>query len=306
MKIALIGNCQLQQIGWLLKAFFEQQKIPFEVVWYEPIFALGDTQAPIVPLFNALQSADVIYGQYHDGKWNALSTDSLRRYFDIKLVPTLESLASYPQLNYFSQGKLNFNLYTVDFRMLDLYLAGVPAREAHLHYAGITPDPAAIDALVQSAAAKYARLHAEGKLAFDYSQAYLQTVRDQGLGAYFTHNHPNNSQLQWLANAILQDLGSPRLVSLEPMPQILFDTKVPRLGDTADTGYRIRSTEVGLEAGCKINYAFFSSYDRGFLREELAESVYTQVCHRPGAARPTPPGTLALPQAAATPQPLAA
>lgn len=279
MKIALIGNCQLQQIGWLLKAFFQQQAIEHEIVWYEPIFALGDTNAPIVPLFDALHRADVIYGQYHDGKWNALSTDSLRRYFDIRIVPTLESLASYPQLNYFSQGKLNFNLYTVDFRMLDMYLAGIPPREAHRHYNDVSADPQEIAALVQSTAARYARLNAEGKVAFDYSQEYLQMASTQGLGAYFTHNHPNNSQLQWLANQILLDAGAPRLLSLQSMGEILYDTKVPLLGDTADTGYRIRATDVGLEAGCKINYAFFSSYDRGFLREELAESVYHRVVH---------------------------
>ena len=31
MKIALLGNCQLQQIGWLLKAFFQTQQLEHEI-----------------------------------------------------------------------------------------------------------------------------------------------------------------------------------------------------------------------------------------------------------------------------------
>lgn len=51
MKIALLGNCQLQQIGWLLKAFFQSQQLEHEIVWHAPIFSLGDHNAEIVPSF---------------------------------------------------------------------------------------------------------------------------------------------------------------------------------------------------------------------------------------------------------------
>jgi hypothetical protein len=292
MNIALLGNCQLQQIGWLLKAFFALHKLPIQVVWHDPVYALGDLKAPIVPLFAALETADVIYGQFHDRQWNALSTESLQKYFDIRLVPTLDSPASFPQMNYFIQpSTLNFGLYSVDFRMLDLYLEGCPVSDVPRHYGAIAPNAGAVHDQVLRTTARYRRMFEAGQLRFDYADKYATTIREQGLGAFFVHNHPNNSQLQWLANEILKDIGAPQQVSLQDLPEILVDTQVPALGEPDQQHYRLRATEVGLPAASKINYVFFSSYDRGFLREELAESIYLRLT-RSGPVPTSTPGLL--------------
>lgn len=280
MKIALLGNCQLQQIGWLLKNFFAQHGIDHSVVWYEPIFALGDKNAAIVPLFDALASADAIYGQYHDGKWNAFSTENLSKFFEIKIVPTLESLASFPQMNYFSAGSLNFNLYTVDFRILDLYLQGVDVHQAPALYANAGLDAGRKGALIHSTAVKYKKLYDDGKTLFDYAGPYLEAMGTPS--PYFVHNHPNNAQLQWLANQILLDCKSPTLVSLENLPQILTDTIVPELDAPLDERYKLRNTEIGIRTACKVYYAFFSTYDTDFLQRELDQSTYRSLVSRAG------------------------
>lgn len=276
MKVAFIGNCQLQQIGWLFGKFFEHFKLDFSVVWYEPIFALGNLKAPIVPLFHALESADVIYGQFHDDHWAAFSTRNMSKYFDIKLVPALDSAVSYPQLNYFTEGEMNYNLYTIDFRMLDLYLDGVDVRDVPAAYFDVVPNQPIIANMTTDIARKYRRLFEEGKLIVDYSSEYLRAMA-RGLGTYYTHNHPNNTQMQWLANMILRDLKSPTLIDLSSMPEILFDTLVPDMADKGNQRYRIRSTELGLKTAAKVYYTFFASYQRDFLSRELEASVYRTV-----------------------------
>ena len=273
MKIALIGNCQLQQIGWFLKAFYALNQLEHSVVWYEPLFALGDKDAQIIPLFKALDDADRIYGQFHDKKWNSFSTSSLCKYFPIRLVPTLESNASFPQMNYFSDAPLHYNFYSVDFRMLHCFLSGVPLASAPHAYFDVALLPQALAQEIESTATKYAAKFADGKVLFDYSQEYRNAMAQEAT-PYFVHNHPNNPQLQWLANQILQDMQSPLLVSLEQMPPILTDTIVPALNGVFQDAYRIRSQDLRMETACKANYFFFSSYDEAFLRAELEMSPY--------------------------------
>ena len=273
MKIALIGNCQLQQIGWFLKAFFELNKLEHSVVWYEPIFALGDQNAHVIPLFKALDSADRIYGQFHDEKWNSFSTSSLCKYFPIRLVPTLESNASFPQMNYFQDGDLHYNLYSVDFRMLHCYLSGVPLEHAPQAYFDVRLQADAQAREIEGAAHKYAMKFQSGKVVFDYATEYRRAMREDPM-PYYVHNHPNNAQLQWLANQILLDMQSPLLVSLDALPPILTDTLVPDLRHGFVDRYRIRSQDLSMQTACKVNYFFFASYDRAFLQGELESSVY--------------------------------
>jgi hypothetical protein len=273
-RIAFLGNCQLQQIGWMLKHFFELHKLDFEVVWYEPIFALGNLQAPIVPLFDALAKADIVYGQYHEARWGSFSTESLSKNFDIRVVPTLECLASYPQLNPFSI-ELNYNIYTVDYRFLELYLKGVSCTEAVSVYQDVLINQAVVRDKIDSASKKYKSLNDADKCIFDYSQEFHRELT-MNTGCYFTHNHPNNQHLQWLANKMLQDAGSPLLIDLSKMPQILFDSSVPELGGEPSTYYRVRSVDTGLETACKIYYTLFDSYDKKFLNSQFSSSVYSE------------------------------
>lgn len=277
MKIALLGNCQLQQIGWLLKAFFQTQQLEHEIIWHAPIFSLGDQNAEIVPIFHTLEQADVIYGQFHEKRWNTFSTDSLSKYFDIHVVPTLESLASFPQMNYFSKGGLNLNLYSVDFRMLELYLKGISVDYVPQVYSQAIVDDKRRTCAIENTASKYKSLHHKGKTVFDYSDAYQQAM-SQPEDPYFVHNHPNNAQLQWLTNQILQHAGIGMQVSFANLPEVLTDTIVPTLNRQAHDRYRIRGTEVGMRTAAKINYAFFSTYDRAFLEEELEKSNYRAMC----------------------------
>jgi len=273
MKIALIGNCQLQQIGWFLKAFFEIHKLEHTVVWYEPIFALGDKNAQIIPLFKILDDADMVYGQFHDEKWNSFSTASLCKYFPIRLVPTLESTASFPQMNYFSDAKMNYNFYSIDFRMLHCYLSGVPMESAPQAYFDVALNAEALAQEIETTSNKYASKYAEKKVIFDYSQEYRNAMAHEAV-PYFVHNHPNNRQLQWLANQILLDMKSPMLVSLENMLPILNDTIVPALNGVFQDAYRIRSQDLRMQTACKVNYFFFSSYEKDFLQKELEISPY--------------------------------
>jgi len=277
MKIALLGNCQLQQIGWLLKSFFQQHNLEHEVIWHAPIFSLGDQQAEVVPLFHTLAQADAIYGQFHDKRWNAFSTESLSRYFNIRIVPTLESLASFPQMNYFSKGPLNLNLYSVDFRMLELYLGGIsPEHLPHIYTRAEVDDKRRLNA-IQNTASKYKSLFQKGKTVFDYADTYLAAM-SQAVDPYFVHNHPNNAQLEWLTNEILRDAGIALRISFGALPEILTDTIVPTLNLQPNDRYRIRGTEVGMQTAAKINYAFFSTYERDFLIDELERSNYKAMC----------------------------
>ena len=276
MKIALLGNCQLQQIGWYLKAFFQQQKIEHSIVWYEPIFTLGDKGAPLVPLFDALSSADRIYGQYHDARWNALSTESLSKYYSIKLVPTLESIASFPQLNYFTEGELYYQLYTVDFRMIDLFLSGVSVEDAPREYSNVVIQQDELKKVIEETAEKCRAKFISGQVVFDYSAEYLQAMEQEAI-PYYVHNHPSNRQLQWLANQILADIGC-TLVNFSNLPVILFDTCVPALDGKYNDHYRIRNTEIGLSTAAKVNYVLCSSYEKSFLEKQLELSVYRRLC----------------------------
>jgi hypothetical protein len=280
MKIALLGNCQLQQIGWLLKNYFEQNKLPHEVVWHAPIFALGDQNADVVPMFQALDQADAIYGQFHEKRWNVFSTDSLSKHFDIKIVPTLESLASAPQMNYFSNGSLKLGLYTVDFRMLELYLQGIAPERVPEVYGLASVNPLKRQNAIDNTAAKYRALYRKGKILFDYADVYAEAMMSS-TDPYYVHNHPNNTHLEWLTNLILKDAGIPVHLSFANLPDILTDTIVPAFGQGPQATYRLRSADIGLKTATKVYYTFFSTYERAFLEQELEHSNYRALCESP-------------------------
>lgn len=273
MKFAFLGNCQLQQIGTLLKNYFQLNDPQHEVIWHQPVFSMGDENAQIVPLFHALEQADRIYVQFHEGRWGALSTDQISKYFKIRIVPTLESHVSFGQMNYFKDLDLKFNLFSVDFRMLDLYLKNIDHELVPKMYGRAAAIPSRRDALIENTRHKYKKLFDSGKVISDYSNIYLNAMQ-QETDPFFVHNHPTNSQLQWLMNEMLRDSGSNIQISLNNLPEILTDTIVPSLNMQLDERYRIRSTEVGIANAAKINYTYFSTFDRIALERELERSNY--------------------------------
>lgn len=53
----------------------------------------------------------IIYMQYHSERWGMLSTDKMAAYFDVRILPTMESRVSPPQLGYFSASVLELMVY---------------------------------------------------------------------------------------------------------------------------------------------------------------------------------------------------
>lgn len=49
--------------------------------------------------------------QYHSERWGMLSTDKMAAYFDVRILPTMESRVSPPQLGYFSASVLELMVY---------------------------------------------------------------------------------------------------------------------------------------------------------------------------------------------------
>ena len=274
MKIALIGNCQLSAAGQVLTTYFANFAKEHSVVYSGSLYDLGGKHTAIVPFYKSLSEADVIYGHYHAERWDVLSTNRISEYFDVRLVPNLYSPTSYLQLNHFTEGgHHHLQLMNTDFRMLEMYINGVPCDKAEELYHQAAFNLEKINASEANTYLRYKEFFESGKLIFDYSPEYRRALLEEH-SPYFTYNHPNNSQLQWLINQILTDIKCTTLLHLKGWDPILYDSEVPKIGSGFSDRYRIRSTEVGLNLACKIFYTFFGTYDRDFLIKEYEKSDY--------------------------------
>ncbi|WP_235318800.1 hypothetical protein [Pantoea stewartii] len=76
MKVATIGNCQLEVVGQLLSNYSELHRGAITHVVNTPLYKL-DAQRDIINLMHELESCDHIYMQYHSERWGLLSTAKL-------------------------------------------------------------------------------------------------------------------------------------------------------------------------------------------------------------------------------------
>jgi len=199
MKVATIGNCQLEVVGQLLSNYSELHRGAITQVVNIPLYKL-DAQRDIVNLMYELESCDHIYMQYHSERWGLLSTGKLAAYFDIRILPTMESSVSTPQLGYYSSAVPDLMVY-VDYRFLHLYLTGYASTDTVAEYHNVSFDAARQHNMVIDDANRYQRLFQEGKVAFDYSDFYREALlKDKS--CYSTVSHPNNKHLSIFFSAI--------------------------------------------------------------------------------------------------------
>jgi hypothetical protein len=271
-KIALIGNCQLQQIGHFLTHLVDHSLL--QVTWYLPPFIMASGHS-LVDFYNALEQSDIVFGHFHSERWGDLSTNALGKYFDLTLVPTLESPCSSPQINYFEKNN-KYDLYDIDFRILELYLQGKLWHEASALYHDKKINYAKLLEQTQAQIDKYHTNFEKGQLASDYSSFYLSELASFGPKIYQTHNHPNNRHLQWLMDEITSIAIGLQFKTLENLPMILGDTIAPALG-SEDRNYTLKGKSIGLDLAVKIYYATFDSMDKAYLEEQFSIGRYASI-----------------------------
>ena len=233
------------------------------------------TSDSLVDFYSALEASDIIFGQYYADRWADLSTNNLRKYFDINLVPTLESPCSSPQINYVDEPN-KFNIYDIHFRLLELFLAGKSHLQAATDYHNKQLNFHKILDKTNLRIKKYRENYDSGNVIFDYSGFYEAELRSQGSGIFLTHNHPNNRQLEWLMDQITMFSLNQKFISFENIPLILGDTIAPSL-DSNSFRYTLKSKEIGLALAAKIQYAVFDTYDISYLKNQFEKSNYVEV-----------------------------
>jgi len=268
MKIALLGNCQLQQIGQFLMRISKEE---LEIVWYLPPFLMKNG-APLVDFYASLETADKIYCQFHDDAWGEFATLKLSKYFDLLTVPTLESPCSSPQINYLSIEN-EFNIYDIDYRTLELYINGIDCSRVEKLYHDIHINGDLILEKTNEAIAKYRNRFLNGMLISDYSEMYKKSLIEFGPRIYHTHNHPSNVHLQWLSNVITGNANGKHYPIFKDLPEILVDTVPPVIG-SGELNYIIKSRPVGLSVAAKIYYTIFESLPREKLLCDYEKSLY--------------------------------
>jgi hypothetical protein len=120
MKLALIGNCQLEVLGDLIKNNAVLHKGKFTYVYNTPVYKL-DAKRDMVNFYHEIEQCDAVFMQYHSETWGPFSTATLSKYFDLTMLPTLESRVSCSQLGYYDLPLPDLMVY-VDYRLLHLYL----------------------------------------------------------------------------------------------------------------------------------------------------------------------------------------
>ncbi|MCW0309030.1 WcbI family polysaccharide biosynthesis putative acetyltransferase [Pantoea ananatis] len=269
MKVATIGNCQLEVVGQLLSNYSELHRGAITQVFNTPLYKL-DAQRDIINLMHELESCDHIYMQYHSERWGLLSTAKLTEYFDIRILPTMESSVSAPQLGYYSAAVPDLMVY-VDYRFLHLYLTAHACMDAVAAYHNVSYDAARQHNMIMDDANRYQRLFKEGKVAFDYSDFYRDALlKDKR--CYSTVSHPNNKHLSIFFSAIFFDLFKENKNFDLGGNDLLKNYIVPEVGSGEQHYFMMRET--GLSLACKINYHFFSSQSREQLSEALLRSTY--------------------------------
>ncbi|QDX99314.1 hypothetical protein EGD00_08895 [Pectobacterium carotovorum subsp. carotovorum] len=244
----------------------------YNYIFNTPIYKLKE-KADVMNFYHELESCDVIFMQYHSERWGSFSTSALERYFDIKMLPTMESRVSSPQLAYFDKELPDLMVY-VDYRFLHLYLSGFDYKGAieKYHSVGLSQDKK-YAALIEDTD-KYKALYDSGKLIFDYSDYYLSSL-SQDQDCFSTISHPSNKHLSLLFESIhFNTFGVHEAFNLNGQ-ELLNNYRAPRLGSGDENYYMMRNS--GLQLACKINYSFFDKYSRTDLIKALISSNYYNV-----------------------------
>ncbi|MDY4315412.1 WcbI family polysaccharide biosynthesis putative acetyltransferase [Pectobacterium actinidiae] len=272
MRVALVGNCQLEIIGELLKSNKNISGNEYNYIFNTPIYKLKE-KADVINFYHELESCDVIFMQYHSERWGSFSTSALERYFDIKMLPTMESRVSSPQLAYFDKELPDLMVY-VDYRFLHLYLSGFDYKGAIEKYHSVVLSQDKKYAALIEDTDKYKALYDSGKLIFDYSDYYLSSL-SQDQDCFSTISHPSNKHLSLLFESIhFNTFGVHEAFNLNGQ-ELLNNYRAPRLGSGDQSYYMMRDS--GLQLACKINYSFFDKYSRTDLVKALISSNYYNV-----------------------------
>ncbi|PQK92043.1 WcbI family polysaccharide biosynthesis putative acetyltransferase [Pantoea ananatis] len=271
MKVATIGNCQLEIVGQLLSNYSDLHLGAIKQVANTPIYKL-DAQRDVINLMHELESCDHIYMQYHSERWGMLSTDKLAAYFDIRILPTMESRVSTPQLGYFPAPVPELMVY-VDYRFLHLYLTGHQHGDAVSQYHKVSYDNQKQHNMVIEDAKRYHKLFQEEKVAFDYSHFYQESML-KNKQCYSTVSHPNNKHLSVFLSAIFYDLFKENKNFDLNGNDLLNNYYAPEIGSGDQSYLMMRDT--GLSLAGKINYSFFSSQNDEILKKSLLKSAYYQ------------------------------
>lgn len=147
-------------VGQLLSNYSDLHRGAIKQVVNTPIYKL-DAQRDVINLMHELESCDHIYMQYHSERWGMLSTDKLAAYFDIRILPTMESRVSTPQLGYFPAPVPELMVY--DYRFLHLYLTGHQHGDAVSQYHKVSYDNQKQHNMVIEDAKRYHKLFRKRK-----------------------------------------------------------------------------------------------------------------------------------------------
>jgi hypothetical protein len=271
MRLALIGNCQLEILGDLIKSIESLHRDRIDYIFNTPIYKLQEKEN-VIDFYHELESCDLIFMQYHTEKWGAFSTATLSKYFDLSLVPTLESRVSTPQLGYFDRPLPDLMVY-VDYRFLHLYLSGIPQKHAVYHYHDAISSRDKQLEMLREDTQKYRTLYQTGKLFFDYSEVYFEQLSNN-VDCFTTVSHPDNFHLGILLQAIYQKAFQVT-ENFDLQGQGLLDNyRAPKLGSGNMDYFMMRNT--GLPLASKINYGYFDSQNKRDLAQALLKSAYYQ------------------------------
>lgn len=273
MKLGLIGNCQLEVLGLLIQGN-PSACGGVELAYNTPLYKLNEKK--ITDLFFALDQCDLILGQYYGPEWGRLCTENLAHYFDIQVLPTLESKVSYPQLGYWPERTLPDGLVYIDYRFLHLYLAGSPLQHAVQHYTEISLDQVAITQTITQERDRYRELFDSGAVTVDYSDIFFELIK-QNTESYSTLSHPNNTHMSFLFKHMMKSCGVEDNFTLNG-PEVLENHRVPKLGSQETLYYMMRPASLNLAA--RIYYEFFSSQQTKVLEDAFKASNYARLLHR--------------------------
>lgn len=269
MKLALVGNCQLEMIGEIIKNVNTLHEGRFEYVLNTPIYKLNNKDN-FINFYHELEQCDTIFMQYHSDKFGAFSTSTLSQYFEITLLPTMESRVSSPQLGYYTEAVPDYMVY-IDYRFLHLYLMGYTSSQSIEKYHNINFSSEKQMMLLKEDALKYRTLFQQGKVYFDYSDEYYSCLL-KNPDCFSTISHPDNYNLSLLLKSIYhKSFGIDETFNLEGN-NVLENYLAPKIGSNDKNYFMMRPT--GLALAGKINYAFFDSQNKILLENALMKSAY--------------------------------
>lgn len=269
MRIATLGNCQLEVVGNILRNAHQVHQGQIEAVFNTPIYKI-DAHKSIIDIYHELEGCNVIFMQYHAGKWGPFATKELQKYFDIVMLPTLESRVSTPQLSYYSEPLPELMVY-VDYRLLHLYLTGSTISQAVENYHEVAFDADKQRSFINQDAGVYKSLFQSGKLDVDYSEVYQNSLNENP-DCFTTVSHPDNKNLGFLLSSIMYKLSGKQLHFNLAGNDMLNNYRAPKIGHGQKDYFMMRET--GLLLATKINYSFFSSQKREQLKTALLSSNY--------------------------------